>query len=591
MTLIHVTHEAHEKMGGIGAVLEGLLTARAYQNVVARTLLVGAAELPPRQPLRELQTTLYETGANASPGISAPLAETFRRIETTYGVRLLYGWRAVPCPLATRHALVELLLIDVREAKPAPVNLLKGELWTAYGLASDQFERDWGYEEWVRLAAPALDAVAALTAEDVDDAVLISHEFMGLPALLAARLRMPGLRTIYWAHEVPSVRDLIERESQHRLAFDQAMETHQGLSPYAAMLKDRGGFKHALVSRAHCAHRIFAVSDRIARELELLAADFRRTPIEVVYNGLPVRPIDLDARLHSRSLLQRYAEAVTGFSPDFVFTHVARPVASKAIERDLAVMEHLDDLLADRGQKAVLLVLATDGGRRDPDLTLQMEAEYGWPLSHRVGWPDLVKGEVPIGQAAEQYNAWARATRAVLINQFGLSRDTCGNRVPEGMTFQDLRQGSDAEFGQSSYEPFGIAQLETLAFGGISVVSRVCGCAQLLARVAGKDLPPNVLMAHYAAPCATPEPLQESDCRRIEHEVAAYLAKELLKRLPTTRAAFGELLESGWELAQKMSWQAVCDAYFVPALERCLGRPCRRPPHRRTGHRVSLHKN
>ena len=57
MTLIHVTHEAHEKMGGIGAVLEGLLTARAYQNVVARTLLVGAAELPPRQPLRELPTT------------------------------------------------------------------------------------------------------------------------------------------------------------------------------------------------------------------------------------------------------------------------------------------------------------------------------------------------------------------------------------------------------------------------------------------------------------------------------------------------------------------------------------------------------
>ena len=577
-TLIHITHEAHEKMGGIGAVLEGLVTSRAYQSVVDRTILVGTGEVPPRKPAEEVSAVLYETGRpDAACGESAALADVFRQIETATGVRILYGRRAVPCPLETRHAEVELLLLDVRQALPGAVNQLKGQLWQAYGLQSDRYEREWGFEEWMRAAAPALEAITALVGGDTHDTVLISHEFMGLPTLLAARLRRPELRTIYWAHEVPTVRDLIENEAEVRLVFDQALETRRGVRAYESQLRERGDFKYALVSRAHIAHRVFAVSNRIAQELELLAPDFRRTCIEVVYNGVAVRPIDLAARLASREMLRRCAQALTGSRPDFVFTHVARPVASKAIERDLVVLEHLDDRLADRGQSAVLLILATDGGRRDPELISRMEAEYGWPLSHRVGWPDLVKGEVPIGKAVQEYNGWARVTRAVLINQFGLSRESCGSRVPEEFSFQDLRQGSDVEFGQSAYEPFGIAQLETLAFGGISVLSRACGCAQLLARVAGGTLPPNVLLADYCPPQdADCKCLSEGDGRRIEHEVAARLARELVDRLPRTEKDFARLLETGWATAEKMSWQAVCREYFVPALERCLGRPIRR---------------
>jgi len=591
-TLVHITHEAHEKMGGIGAVLEGLLTTRAYQSVVDRTILLGTGEVPLRRPLADLRSVLYETGRPATTGeaeevLPAGLAADLKHIETSYGVRILYGHRMVPCPLETRHSDVELVMLDVHDARPEPVNRLKRQLWESCQLESDRYEREWGFEEWMRAAGPALEIIAALVGRDLAETVLVSHEFMGLPALLAARCRMPGLRTVYWAHEVPSVRDMIEQEAEHRLVFDQAIETRDGIRSYEALLRERGGFKHALVSRAHAAHRVFAVSDRVARELELLTPDFRRTPIEVVYNGLPVRPIDLATRLRSHTLLQQYVEAITGFRPDFVFTHVARPVASKAIERDLAVLEHLDDILAERDQSAVLLVLATDGGRRDPDLVLHMEAEYGWPLHHRTGWPDLVKGEVPIGQAADQYNGWARASRVVLINQFGFSREACGRRIPEAMTLQDLRQGSDVEFGQSAYEPFGIAALETLAFGGISVISRVCGCAQLLARVAGHQLPANVLLAHYAAPLAARnEPVSADDSRRIEHEVAARLAKELAARLPETDKAFATLLETGWKLAEKMSWQSVCRMYFVPALERCLGHPIRQPPPRgRTGPR------
>ena len=40
-TVVHVTHEAIQKIGGIGAVLHGLLTSRVYLDQVQRNILVG----------------------------------------------------------------------------------------------------------------------------------------------------------------------------------------------------------------------------------------------------------------------------------------------------------------------------------------------------------------------------------------------------------------------------------------------------------------------------------------------------------------------------------------------------------------------
>ena len=40
-TVVHVTHEAIQKIGGIGAVLEGLLTSRVYLDKVPRNVLIG----------------------------------------------------------------------------------------------------------------------------------------------------------------------------------------------------------------------------------------------------------------------------------------------------------------------------------------------------------------------------------------------------------------------------------------------------------------------------------------------------------------------------------------------------------------------
>ena len=588
VTLVHVTHEAREKMGGIGAVLEGLLTSRAYQQTVGRTLLLGCGCVPLSEASQTVEHVLYQTGVPPAQA-DAPgpnLAAAFRTIETTFGIRLLYGYRRIPCPLRLRRSRVELLVLDVRNATPDPVNRLKHDLWEAYGLQSDRYQADWGYEEWVRMAGPALEALKVLVGPDLNRTAVVSHEFMGLPTVLAARLRLPEVKTIYWAHEVPPVRDMMEREAGHRLVFDRALDTEAGAVSYRAHLREAGGYKHALVSRAHEATAVFAVSERVARELAILDGAFRRRRVHVVYNGLPVRPITLDDRLASRNRLIRYAAAVAGLAPDFVFTHVARPVASKAIERDLAVLENLDNHLAERGETAMLFVLASDAGRRDPETVRHMEHAYGWPMHHREGWPDLAGGEVSFGRAAEAYNDQARATRVVLINQFGFDRTACGDRMPADTGFVDLRQGSDVEFGLSTYEPFGIAPLETLAFGGICVLSCACGCATLLRHVAGGNLPPNVLLADYSAPPeAGAGPIGEGETRRIEHEVATRLATALAARLPRSAEDHELLLATGWPLAERISWQAVCRDYLLPALAQCFGT---RPPG--IGRRIDIER-
>ena len=41
-TVVHVTHEAVQKIGGIGAVLQGLLTSPVYLAHASRNILVGA---------------------------------------------------------------------------------------------------------------------------------------------------------------------------------------------------------------------------------------------------------------------------------------------------------------------------------------------------------------------------------------------------------------------------------------------------------------------------------------------------------------------------------------------------------------------
>jgi hypothetical protein len=202
-----------------------------------------------------------------------------------------------------------------------------------------------------------------------------------------------------------------------------------------------------------------------------------------------------------------------------------------------------------------------------------MEQNYHWPVVHREGLPDLSGGEAAYYQGVQEFNAQSRNIKIVFINQFGWERKACGDRMPADMEFMDIRKGSDAEFGQSIYEPFGIAQVEPISFGGICVFSNICGCAGFVEKAAGGQTP-NVIVADYTdlpEKGLRPEMLMsigQPQRDAIEATVAAMVAGELIDRLPRTPQQFEEFIERGFELAKKMSWEVVARDYVIPGIQR-----------------------
>ncbi|HUN80763.1 MAG TPA: hypothetical protein VMV81_04560, partial [Phycisphaerae bacterium] len=269
--------------------------------------------------------------------------------------------------------------------------------------------------------------------------------------------------------------------------------------------------------------------------------------------------------------------SLLGFRPDYVFTHVTRLVPSKGLWRDLSAMHYLDEELARRKKTAVLIVLSTEiGGPRRPEDILRMERDWDWPVAHREGMPDLTQGEAAYYAVVQAFNARATASKALFVNQFGFDRESCGKRIPADMQFWDIRKGSDLEFGQSIYEPFGIAQLEALSFGCLCVMSSICGCAYFVRNVAGLSGTPNVIVADYTDYKVKPDTIERYQAitrperEAFDEEVARKVAAEILSRLPVTAAEKAAMIRRGYELASKMSWEVIASDYVLPVLDEIL---------------------
>jgi hypothetical protein len=340
---------------------------------------------------------------------------------------------------------------------------------------------------------------------------------------------------------------------------------------------DQGDYyKHAMLKTTRFFDEIFAVGDYVQQEFQFLGPDFIHVDSQLAYNGVPHWKIEVSDKMASRKKLQAYCDALLGYEPDYVFTHVTRLVPSKGLWRDLRVLEHLEKMLRSRNETAVLFVLSTEVPGRRPDDIRRIESAYHWPVVHREGAPDLSGGEAAYYQGVQEFNARGRNIKVVFINQFGFEQRLCGVRMPKEMEFMDIRKGSDVEFGQSIYEPFGIAQVEPISFGGICVFSNVCGCAGFVKRANNGEPTPNVIIADYTdLPHKGLRPEQllgigQAQRDEIEHMVAEKVARELIERLPRTPAEFARNIEHGYELAQEMSWDVVARDYVLPGIGRAV---------------------
>jgi hypothetical protein len=579
-TVVHVTHEAIQKIGGIGAVLQGLLTSKNYLAAVPRNILVGA--FWPSDDQGEMRL-----GANGEVLFSSldniyrtPLSQRFREIEQEYGVGMVYGRRKFIDKETGVTSVPEILLIDVSRYDAKKIGEFKYILWEKFGIESAKYDSIWDYEQWMRIAKPAIESLHALgaTTSVAEPCVILAHEYMGMPTALAAILEgdRSNFRTIFYAHEVAPMRRIVESQPGHDTMFYNVMRAAISEGHYVEdVFGDQSGYyTHALVKAAKYCDSIFAVGDYTLKEIRFLGPDFVHVEAQLAYNGVPHWRIDVNEKMRSRQKLRTYCRNLLKFEPDFIFSHVTRLVPSKGLWRDLRVLEHLEAKLRANNETAVLFTLSTEIPQRRPDDIRRMEQTYHWPVVHREGLPDLSTGEAAYYQGVQEFNAQSRNLKVVFINQFGFEQKYCGMRMPADMEFMDIRKGSDAEFGQSIYEPFGIAQVEPISFGGICVFSECCGCAGFVNKASGGKPTPNVIVADYTElPKAGLNPEQllsigQPERDLIESTVAEMVATELFSRLPRTPEQFEQFIERGYNLAQQMSWDAVAREYVVPGIQR-----------------------
>lgn len=590
-TVVHITHEAAGKIGGIGAVLQGFFTCSSYLDAVDRSILVGplfTTEGSVSDRLGENGKVLY---SSVDGLVNTKYLRAFQKIENFYNVGIVYGRRRFIDEQTGIKSSPEILLIDVTHTDKGPVNEFKKQLFEEFGIRSHLYENLWEYEQYVRLAPAAIAALKAIGTDggtvnhptvkaSSGQTVIISHEFMGMPTALAAILEPTrDFKTIFYAHEVATIRHIIEKHPGHDAMFYNVIKRarESGLYVNEVFGDQSSYFKHCLVEASRYCDTICAVGNYAAEELRFLAPEFETVDIDVVYNGIPAYQISAAEKLKSKEKLRLYCERLLGYKPDFVFTHVTRMVESKGLWRDLDVLYTMEKEFRGPGKTGVLFLLSTQTSQKPSRDIYNMESAYNWPVAHCEGWPDLSSGEADFYTAVQQFNAKSRNIKVIFVNQFGFEPKNCGKKMPEDMEFMDIRRGSDVEFGQSIYEPFGISQLEPLTFGAICVLSSICGCAGFVRDVSSTESVKNVIIAdytnldnHYHSDIAALLQIDQSLCNQIEASESKKVAMQIIHRLAKSESEIENMIQTGYELAKNMSWDVVVRNYLLASLQKAL---------------------
>ena len=574
-TAVHVTHEAATKIGGIGAVLNGICTADAYKRFFDATVFYGplfdfggsvSARLGPDGEVLFSTPDFYVSDKYDDRG--GVLAD----ITSKYHVDIVYGRRKLVSEYdRSKQNTVDIFLIGINKTLLAEVGKFKYALWKRFGLQSDLYEGNWDYEQYLRIAIPYLEILDRFYGKE-RKFYHFSHEYMGAACALAVVAEERPDTTIFVAHEVATARMLVEGAAGHDISFYNILSQAGGKSLEQIFGDYRRNARNELIKRAIRLDHIFAVSDIVKDEYHFLQPDTPSGKVCTVFNGLSTRPLALEEKLERRQRIEKYIETLYGFVPAVILTHVTRMVISKGIWRDIALLYHLEELFRARNLKgAYILVSTLIGAGRPPQDVLRMEQEYGWPVTHRRGWPDLVGMEDEIYAWLQIFNSRSKAIKAVYINQFGFDRVRCGTRVPEGSEFTDLRVASDAEMGFSIYEPFGIAQIETVPFGGAALLSSTCGSAKFVERAlegadgrlcqvvdfvsGGKDMTFDELMR-----------LGREQRDAIERAAIAKRATRIFEMLATDDKQRAEALALAQPHLYALSWENVVENYYIPNL-------------------------
>lgn len=573
-TIVHITPEMAQNKEGISAVLEGLFTCGNYWQRVDRSLVIGLWYEPRTHRLGGAGEILY---SSLDGIVNHPYAQRLAEVEQKFSVRLMYGRRVFRDPRTGTNYRPEVLLIDVSRADIHPVNALKAWMYEAFGIQSNRYEHEWEYEQCVKLAPAALAALRAIQVTDPSyPPMLVSHGCLGMPTILAALMDPLGAsKTAFWAHEVPTIRRIIEQHPGHDTLFYNALDWAEKNHYYCDEMfgPQDWHFRHALTLAArHCDH-VIAASELIARELRYLGPLLGQVPIGVSYHGLMAHKVTWTDKQTAKGRLQQYAYNLLEYRPDVIFSHVMRLSLAKAVWRDLRVLYHLEQTFRQDGRTGVFFLVGTDMPPRSSKDIRMMEDKWNWPVAHREGGADLSPLEATIYAFIQEFNSRCRNIKIVLVNQYGWDAANCGRRMPEDMTALDLRMGSDVTFGQGIYQPGSVSPLETLIYGGICVMGQ-CAGEEILQQTDDGPLPSQWIAADYTQLPQVPDSLRgmmaidQAARDGIEESVSRQVAEQLAKKLGESPSE--QFLQQGAELAEFLDWNSVCEQMFMPAIDRAF---------------------
>ncbi|MGC8871486.1 MAG: hypothetical protein ACP5QC_01210 [Caldimicrobium sp.] len=574
---IHISHEALYKIGGIGEVLIGLCTASSYQAFFEKTLFYGPLFEyigSPSTRLGKDGIVYYSSKDNYDTG---HFSELFTPLLEKYHVNIVYGKRRLTSELNPQKiATVDVLLVDVTTMRKELVDFYKYLFWEKFGLPSDRYEKDWDYEQYFRLALPYYEFIKLLYPK-TKEFYHFSHEYMGIPSLLSLELRELSPEEkhyrIFYAHEVAPVRRIVENHPGHDISFynllKKAEATQESLEDVFGSQMD--WYRTALVKLAYRFDRIFAVGDLVAQEYQFLVREVSPNKIKVVYNGLPLDHFTFEEKEKSRIKFNTCLSLKGCDRVDVLLSHTCRLVKSKGIWRDIKILWLLDKYFEKENLKGIYILLATQIPQGRPaELIDIMVKEYGWPFNHRIGWPDLVGYEIEIYQYIEKFNQKAKNVKAIFINQYGLSKRKCGIDFSEDISTKDLKLASDAEFGLSIYEPFGISHIEALPSGGLSLLSTSCGVFYLLEKVFKEDFKPYVAIDFIDIGKDLPEhallELTHEKREILEELTIAKCAENLFKKIPKNQKERVEIFEKIQPYLKELDWETIVKKYFLPGL-------------------------
>ncbi len=484
---IHISHEAAKKIGGIGSVLSGLCTCESYRQHYHKSLLYGplfnenADEILPQKDSEIIYSTLESQGENYP---------ALLEISKKYNIDLVYGKKKLYDEIHPEHSVeADVLLVGIKHLDTERIDLFKFRLWEHFGFKSESF-KDWDYEQYLRIAIPLPDLIKVIYPE-TESIFAYAHEYMGIASCLKMQLfekdeqLTKPLKTIFYAHEISTARAIVENLAGHDITFYTQLESDvsKDISLEERFGSQRHNYRNELVKLTTNFDKVIAVGDWVKQEYRYLNCidEQPEDKLQVSYNGIPVHEVSFEAKQESRARLINYCDTLLNFKPDVIFTHVTRLVISKGLWRDIRFLEEMDSYFSNNNIKGFYILLSSliSSGRAPQDIK-QMEKEYGWPVLHKESYPDLLGYEKDIYSSLAIFNAKSKAIKGIFINQYGFNSDSTGNRIPEGTGFFDIRCGSDVELGFSVYEPFGIAQIETIPYGGLAFLSRHCGCSYLL---------------------------------------------------------------------------------------------------------------